>query len=102
LRELKEIEAETGVINRKARFVCVIAFASPEEVFATFRGEVYGKILDTPRRDGGFGYDPVFMPDCYDVTFAELAPDLKDKISHRANALNKAREFFTKELRSIG
>lgn len=94
LRELKEIEDKTGVVNRNARFVCVIAFASPEKVFATFRGEVYGKIIDVPRGEGGFGYDPVFMPDGYEQTFAEMPADIKDSISHRANALSKAEEFF--------
>ena len=98
LRELKEIEERTGVVNRNARFVCVIAFAAPEKVFATFRGEVYGKILDASKGKGGFGYDPVFMPDGYDMTFAELPAETKDKISHRGNALNKAKEFFLKEL----
>lgn len=98
LKELKEIEDKTEVIDRKARFVCVIAFASPEKVFATFRGEVYGKIVDSPRGEGGFGYDPVFLPAGYDQTFAEMPSDLKDSISHRANALKIAKEFFAKKL----
>ena len=100
LRELKDVEDQTGVVNRKARFVSVIAFASPKEVFAIFRGEVYGNILNAPQGEGGFGYDPVFKPDGYDMTFAELAPNIKDQISHRANALNKAKEFFKKELKN--
>ena len=94
LHELKELEKDTDKVNRNARFVCVVAFASPEKVFATFRGEVYGKIIDAPKGEGGFGYDPIFIPDGYDKTFAELAPEIKDSISHRANALNKAKEFF--------
>ena len=94
LRELKEIETCTGKLKRRARFVCVIAFASPEKVFATFRGEVCGEIIDVPRGKGGFGYDPIFLPDGYDKTFAELAAETKDQISHRANALQKAKEFF--------
>lgn len=99
LRELKEVEEKTGKVNRKARFVCVIAFSSPEKVFAMFRGEVYGKIIDASRGEGGFGYDPVFMPDGYDQTFAELAGEIKDHISHRANALNKAKDFFAEKLK---
>ena len=98
LKELKEIEEKTGMVNRKARFVCVIAFASPEKVFASFRGEVYGKIIDAPRGDGGFGYDPVFIPDGYYRTFAEMPNTLKDSISHRAKALNLAKEFFAGKL----
>ena len=80
--------------DRAARFVCVIALASPEKVIATFRGEVYGRIGYEPKGSGGFGYDPVFIPDGYDRTFAELGADIKDKISHRANALKKLDEFL--------
>ena len=94
LRELKEIEEKSGEINRNARFVCVIAFAIEEKIFATFRGEVYGKIIKSSRGNSGFGYDPIFVPRDYDLTFAELADGIKDKISHRSNALNKAKEFF--------
>lgn len=94
LRELDEVEADSGTINRNARFVCVIAFATEEKIFATFRGEVYGEIIKSPRGDSGFGYDPIFVPRDYDLTFAELADGIKDKISHRSKALNKAKEFF--------
>ncbi|MFA6290686.1 MAG: non-canonical purine NTP pyrophosphatase [Victivallales bacterium] len=80
--------------DRAARFVCVIALASPEKVIATFRGEVYGRIGYEPKGCGGFGYDPVFIPDGYDRTFAELGSDIKDKISHRANALKKLDEYL--------
>ena len=95
LRELDEVEKKTGTVNRKARFVCVIAIAEPGKVLATFRGEVYGSIIREPRGEGGFGYDPVFVPDGYDKTFAELAAEEKDSISHRANALSLAAEYFT-------
>jgi XTP/dITP diphosphohydrolase len=60
----------------------------------TFRGEVYGRIGYEPKGSGGFGYDPVFIPDGYDKTFAELGSDIKDKISHRANALKKLNEYL--------
>lgn len=85
---------------RAARFVCVIALASPEKIISTFRGEVYGRIGFEPRGSGGFGYDPVFIPDGYDKTFAELGADIKDKISHRANALMKLDEFLAGIARS--
>ena len=94
LNELREVESNIGVINRNARFVCVIAFASPEKVLKLFRGEVYGEIAYTPKGEGGFGYDPVFIPNGYDKSFAQLPPAEKDKISHRAMALMKAKEFF--------
>ena len=94
LNELRQIEKSTGVINRNARFVCVIAFASPDKILKLFRGEVYGKIADTPMGAGGFGYDPIFIPDGCDKSFAQLLPTEKDKISHRAMALLKAKDFF--------
>ncbi len=80
--------------DRTARFVCVIALANPEKIIATFRGEVYGRIGYEPKGSGGFGYDPVFIPDGYDETFAELGAATKDKISHRANALKKLDEYL--------
>jgi XTP/dITP diphosphohydrolase len=86
--------------DRAARFVCVIALANPEKVIATFRGEVYGRIGFETRGCGGFGYDPVFIPDGYDKTFAELGADIKDKISHRANALRKLDEYLAGIARS--
>jgi XTP/dITP diphosphohydrolase len=95
LKELKEVETREGPINRKARFVCVIAIAEPGRVIKTFRGEVYGRIICEPRGNGGFGYDPIFQPDGFDKTFSELSPETKDSISHRANALKKAAEFFS-------
>ena len=76
--------------NRKARFVCVIAISDSKGNSQTFRGEVYGKIIVTPKGCSGFGYDPIFLPDGYDKTFAELESEIKNKISHRGNALRKA------------
>jgi len=100
LNELVEIENATGKKNRNARFVCVIAFASEEKVIATFRGEVYGQILDSPAGSGGFGYDPIFRPDNFNRSFAELLPEEKNSISHRFNALKKAEKFFKNFIRN--
>lgn len=75
--------------NRKARFVCVIAISTPDGKVETFRGEVYGKIVDDPKGSHGFGYDPVFVPDGFSQTFAELGAEVKNKISHRAKATQK-------------
>jgi len=55
-------------------------------------GVVEGSIVDPPRGNGGFGYDPVFRPDGFEQTFAEMAPELKNKISHRAKAIAALRE----------
>jgi XTP/dITP diphosphohydrolase len=100
-RIAKVLSEMKGVENRKARFVCVIAIAAKGEIIGTFRGEVNGVIIDEPRGSAGFGYDPIFQPDGYDKTFAELGPEVKDRISHRARALKKAVEFVDHELSSI-
>lgn len=73
--------------DRRARFVCVIALAMPGRLLATFRGEAVGHLITAPRGQNGFGYDPIFVPDGHDLTFAELGSDVKDRISHRARAL---------------
>jgi len=87
-----------GVSDRSARFVCVIAIAANGEVIETFEGEVKGRIIDTPRGTNGFGYDPIFVPDGMDKTFAELTQEEKNQISHRANAYRKALEFVEDEM----
>ena len=92
---LKELE---GVENRRARFVCVIAIAANGEVIETFEGEVRGTILTAPRGENGFGYDPIFRPDGFDKSFAELMAEEKNRISHRAAAYAKALEFVEDEM----
>ncbi len=92
---LKNLE---GKENRRARFVCVIAIAVNGEVVDTFEGEIRGRIADAPHGDGGFGYDPVFIPDGYDCTFAELPAGEKNRISPRAIAFRKAMEFVEDQM----
>ncbi len=81
-----------GVADRRARFVCVIALAVPGsgDTPGTAEGEVRGRIIGAPRGSGGFGYDPVFVPDGFAETFAELPAETKNRLSHRANALRAA------------
>lgn len=82
--------------ERRARFVCALAIANPQaHVVYTALGYCEGHIAHAPRGVGGFGYDPIFIPDGYAQTFAELAADIKQRISHRAQALEKARVFLT-------
>ena len=90
-----------GVTDRSARFVCVIAIAFNGEVIETFEGEVRGKILTEERGEGGFGYDPLFVPDGYDQTFGEMPQELKNRISHRAAAFRKAMEFIDEQLSAL-
>lgn len=94
-RLLRELD---GAKDRRARFVCVIAIAVNGEVIEKFRGEVAGEIALAPRGENGFGYDPVFIPEGYEQTFGELASEVKNKISHRANAFAKALAFVEEEM----
>lgn len=72
--------------RRGARFVCAAAFVTPDGRDVVTDGEVRGRLLTEPRGTGGFGYDPIFVPDGWEVTTAELAPEVKDSLSHRARA----------------
>ena len=88
---------KTGYADRKARFVSVVAIADRGGgVLNVSEGVCEGTIAFAPRGEGGFGYDPLFVPDGYDQTFAELPEAVKNRISHRARALIGAREFLSK------
>jgi XTP/dITP diphosphohydrolase len=76
--------------DRRARFVCAVAVADPHGQVRVVRGEIKGWIAEEPRGSGGFGYDPVFVPEGADVTFAELPEEEKNRISHRAEAVREA------------
>jgi XTP/dITP diphosphohydrolase len=96
---LGELDA-TGDPERRARFVCVIAVADPSAgTLHTFGGTCEGHIARAPRGTGGFGYDPLFIPDGHERTFGELPAEVKQTLSHRARALALAarhlREHFT-------
>lgn len=88
---LKELE---GAENRKARFRTVIALLLDGKEYI-FEGIVNGKIIEEKRGNEGFGYDPVFVPDGYNQTFAELGMDIKNNISHRAQAVKKLADFLS-------
>lgn len=83
-----------GKENRKARFRTVIALVWNGKTY-TFEGIVNGIITTTKRGENGFGYDPIFIPEGYKQTFAELGNDIKNQISHRAKAVEKLDEFLT-------
>jgi XTP/dITP diphosphohydrolase len=84
---------------RMARFVCVIALALPDGTIETVEGSVPGAIENEPRGTGGFGYDPLFFLLDEGVTMAELPPERKNQISHRALAGQTARELLADWLR---
>ena len=78
--------------GRTARFRCVIALADGRRREETVEGAVEGRIAEAARGSGGFGYDPIFIYPPLERTFGELAPDVKEQVSHRAIALRKAAE----------
>ena len=85
----------SGITNRRARFVCVIAIADPQtRIRNVSTGECTGVITQAPRGANGFGYDPIFVPDGYEQTFGELSNDIKEKVSHRALASKATRDFL--------
>jgi len=95
--------AATGDGERRARFVCVIALADPSTgSLNTFEGTCEGRIAHAPRGTGGFGYDPIFIPEGYAQTFGELPDEIKQNISHRARALTKAVGFLRDHLPTRG
>lgn len=78
-----------GKDDRTARFRCTMVLAEDGHVLADFSGTVEGRILESPYGAGGFGYDPLFAPEGYDQTFAELGAEVKNALSHRGRALAK-------------
>lgn len=97
---LKLLKALKGVptSKRTARFICVVAVCDRANLIGVVKGTVKGKIAAAIRGRAGFGYDPLFIPDGYTKTFAELGPAVKDKISHRAKAFRAARQLIVKYL----
>jgi XTP/dITP diphosphohydrolase len=78
-----------GLTGSKAKFVCALTLALPSGEMQTFEGEVHGALTFPPRGDHGFGYDPIFIADGMDQTFAEIDPAQKHAMSHRAKAFAK-------------
>jgi len=85
----------TGITNRKARFRTVICLIINKKKYF-FRGEISGLILEKKRGSSGFGYDPIFQPEGFDQSFAELSLEEKNRISHRGKAAQQLVEFLNK------
>lgn len=96
----KLLENMQAITDRKAQFVTVIAFVVSKEEIYFFEGEVKGTIASEKSGATGFGYDPIFVPDGYSQTFAELGADVKNKISHRAKAVQEFVKFFNQYITS--
>src|SRR5699024_3429555 len=90
---LKLLHELDGKGNRKAQFRTAISLILDGKEYL-FEGVIKGEIIKEKRGDSGFGYDPVFMPEGYDRTFAELGNDIKNQISYRALAVQKLCEFL--------
>ena len=89
---LKNLE---GVEDRTARFTCAIALVDPEGREHVVTGHCPGRIAHAPSGSAGFGYDPLFIPDGYEASFADLGEDAKNKISHRGRALAQVKALLT-------
>lgn len=93
LRELK------GIDNRKAKFVCCMTLVDKDgNIIHSTKGECHGQIIKVRKGVNGFGYDPIFMPDGYDITLAEMDENGKNSISHRGRALSLMLKFFEEGL----
>jgi XTP/dITP diphosphohydrolase len=97
---LKEL-AKCSAPERSARFICVIAIADKQgRILNLSTGKCEGEIAFSPRGTGGFGYDPVFIPQGFHQTFGELPPEIKESISHRSQALREALRFLKAHFQS--
>jgi XTP/dITP diphosphohydrolase len=90
--------ARRALTSRRAKFVCVVAIYDRGKFLKAVKGECAGRIAGVSRGKNGFGYDPVFIPDGFKKTFAELSRGSKNKISHRGKALRKAKQVILKYL----
>jgi XTP/dITP diphosphohydrolase len=96
--KLLEMLKDIPMALRTGRFVCSLAVCTPQGRTAAVEGYCEGRIGFGPRGEGGFGYDPLFIPDGYDQSFAELGAEIKNQISHRSKALQQVKKTLEKVL----
>ena len=97
-RQLKLLTELAGVNDRVARFVCAAVIANQYgEIVKNAEGICEGVISEEPRGDSGFGYDPIFIPSGYGLTFGQLSDQIKNQFSHRARAIRALRSLFERE-----
>lgn len=97
LTELEDVPTN----KRDAYFICVLALAIPGEKTVYQTGKCHGTITNVPIGDNGFGYDPIFVPDGYNETMAELSSDVKNKISHRYHAIVKMKQWLEQTMKGV-
>lgn len=96
VRKVLDLMVQAPAEKRGARFRCVAAVALPDGAVHLFEGVSRGRIAEAPRGNDGFGYDPIFIPEGYDRTFAELGARVKNRVSHRTRAVEKAKKLLIK------
>ena len=96
VRTLLDAMRGFGHARRYAQFRCTLVLMLSDSLYASFEGIVHGRIMDSPRGKNGFGYDPIFVPNGYTRTFAEIEADEKNYLSHRGMAVLKCRRFLTR------
>ncbi|MGB2107502.1 MAG: RdgB/HAM1 family non-canonical purine NTP pyrophosphatase [Candidatus Puniceispirillum sp.] len=89
MQKVEDALQASGATDRRAAFMCALSLVWPDGHDETVEGTVKGALVWPPRGDNGFGYDPVFVADGYDITFGEMEPDAKHAIGHRADAFAK-------------
>ena len=93
LEKLVEELGKKGLKEAPAYYTAAIAVVTPEAEYVV-HGWMHGKVIDTPRGEGGFGYDPMFIPEGFDRTLGELDPSIKKRLSHRSKALELAKPII--------
>ena len=93
----KVLNKLTGVKNRKAKFITVISLVENGDI-TNFEGIIKGEIIDEKKGNNGFGYDAIFKPDGYNLTFAEMTQEVKNKISHRYIAIKKLANYLNTKI----
>lgn len=97
LNMLLLLENMNDKTNRNARFRTIIAYIDENAQEHIFEGEIRGKIIENMAGTNGFGYDPIFVPEGYEQTFAELSSEIKNTISHRARAMEKFLSYINNQ-----
>lgn len=98
IKKLLESLEGVSIEKRSASFRCVLVLYRPDGKYLEFEGRLHGRINDKPIGDGGFGYDPIFLLPELGLTVAQLPMDKKNKISHRAQAVNKFKQAFKRKV----
>lgn len=98
---MQRLQDEGCITGTAAYFICVLALSYPDGTDKTFEGKVHGTLTFPARGEHGFGYDPIFVPNGHEQTFAEIDGGIKQSISHRANAFKKFVIFIENETKNI-